>query len=182
VFFFYQTVHGSESSFISTTTPCIINPHYFPQVWTKHCNFLVATDPLLYVLIPIHCQSYAVPALQFDHSLCILSCTFVQLIAAHFIVIHGFRNVVTRVSWSAMNGTGSGQHRQVSLYLDEVCVEPYLHFVTWCSDYTQGRTLLSPCSEVAMFLCSAVPSMIIRAGYSPVVLRTLREHLGHCFQ
>jgi len=46
--FLCHTVHGSESSFISTTKSCLMNPYAFPQVQTKHWNFLVATDPLLY--------------------------------------------------------------------------------------------------------------------------------------
>jgi hypothetical protein len=103
-----------------------------------------------------------------------------------FTVTHGFRNLVTRVSWAAWNGTGGGQHRQGLLFLDEVWVELCLRFVTWCSDSTQKRTF-SQLYAVIMFRSSSVyveccTECCNKSGLKSCRPAALHEHLGHCFQ
>ena len=86
-----------------------------------------------------------------EHGECLKS----RIHGSCFTVTHAFRNLITHVSWAAWRGTASGQHRQFSLYLDEVWVEPCLLFVTWCSDSTQRRTF-SHLYAVIMFRSGSV--------------------------
>jgi hypothetical protein len=47
--FVCNSAHGAESSFISRSTICPLSFHPSPQERTTDRNFLVATDPLLYL-------------------------------------------------------------------------------------------------------------------------------------